>query len=533
MYTPEPAIVNPDLRPHPILHAGRRLFALYLPEESAPFPPFKTKIKVGMVNGHDWTRSLAVLLRGAALLGLVATICYRLGLNSASVALIFLITVVIQSLDSRFAEAAILSVLAVGILDYYFIEPPFSFSVATRLDALTLVCLLTASLIVTRIQSSSRARALESGRQRQSMQRLYDAAQELLALPPEIGVGSAMLAPFLRVFEMQAACIFDAETAECHTAGTSLGDLPGRTRDAYIGGRDLADEETRIVVRCLRARGCMEGAIGFEGLANPELTANALTALAAAVLVRARAFREAADAAAQARAEMLRSAILDGLAHEIKTPLAVIMASAGGLRTAGEMGPEQVELAELIETEALRLGDLTTSLLRVARLDKEEVQPRLQMVDLSELTRRAVRRYAKIWPERPIMFQRERDTAEARVDPELVLLAISQLVENSCRYSRLGTGISVVITQQEKEIAITVSNEGPPILPAERQRIFERFYRGADARRTGGGSGLGLFVARKVARAHGGDLVLADEGPRRVAFRMTIPQAEQEVMDAG
>jgi two-component system sensor histidine kinase KdpD len=176
---------------------------------------------------------------------------------------------------------------------------------------------------------------------------------------------------------------------------------------------------------------------------------------------------------------------------------------------------------------------LTSSLLRVARLDSEEVRPRLENVDVSELAGRAVRRYGRIWPDRQIALHSEGDPGEARIDPELVLLAISQLVENSCRYSRTDAGIAVDVRPRGEEIAITVSNEGPPILPAEQQRIFERFYRGADARRTGGGSGLGLFVARKIARAHGGDLVLADEGPRRVAFRLTIPQSEQEVVHAG
>jgi len=526
--------VNLDLRPNPIYHAGRRIFTLYLPEQTLARVALPgTKIKAGMVSGRDLRRSALVLLRGAALIAAAAWFCYRLGLNSASTALIFLIVVVIQSLDSRFVEAAILSVVAVGTLDWFFLEPPHTFYVASPHDVVTLCCLLTASLIVTRIQSSSRARALESGRQRQSMQRLYSAAQELLALPPETAAGSAMLGPFLRVFQLQAACIFDAETAECHIAGASHADLPARTRDAYIGGHDVADEAAQVVVRCLRARGCMEGAIGFEGLGEPGVTANAVAALASAVLARARAFHTAADAAAQARAEMLRSAILDALAHEIKTPLAVIMASAGGMRAAGEMQPEQAELAELIETEALRLGNLTSSLLRVARLDSEEVRPRLENVDVSELAGRAVRRYGRIWPDRQIALHSEGDPGEARIDPELVLLAISQLVENSCRYSRTDAGIAVDVRPRGEEIAITVSNEGPPILPAEQQRIFERFYRGADARRTGGGSGLGLFVARKIARAHGGDLVLADEGPRRVAFRLTIPQSEQEVVHAG
>jgi two-component system sensor histidine kinase KdpD len=487
-------------------------------------------IEENMPKRRDYRRSILVLLRGAVLIAVATAICYLLKLHSAPAALVFLVAVVIQSLDCTFPEAVITCLLAVASLDYFLMDPPFSFVINESVDLVTLFCLIASALIVTHIQSSSRAQALESLRQKQNMQRLYEAAQELLALPPQTASGSAILRPFLRVFPMQAACIFDAESAETHLAGSSLGDLAPKTRDAYIFGNDLEEEEKKIVVHCLRARGRLVGAIGFEGLPDTEHTSNAMAALAAAVLERSRAFQAAADAAAQARAEMLRSAILDALAHEIKTPLAVILASAGGMRAAGEMKPEQAELAELIETEAARLGDLTTSLLRVARLDTEELRPRLQIADPVELAARAARRYGKVWPNREIRVRRDGDTGEVRVDPDLMLLAISQLVENACRYAPKNAAIDIGIASLGEDVALTVANDGRPIPAEERERIFERFYRGIDARQAGGGTGLGLFVARKIARAHGGDLVLADGGPARVAFRLTIRQETRETI---
>jgi two-component system sensor histidine kinase KdpD len=193
------------------------------------------------------------------------------------------------------------------------------------------------------------------------------------------------------------------------------------------------------------------------------------------------------------------------------------------------MQPQQAELAELIETEAARLGDLTTSLLRVARLDTEEVRPRLQISDPVELAARAARRYGKVWPDRHIRVSRYGDTGEVRVDPDLMLLAVSQLVENACRYAPPDSAVEIAIAALGEDVAITVANDGRSIPVPERERIFDRFYRGADARQTGGGSGLGLFVARKIARAHGGDLVLADAGPPRVTFRLTIRQEAEEI----
>jgi len=526
--------VNLELRAQPILDVGRRIFTTYgnLTAHGEAELPGNT-IDTRMEKRRDLRRTIVVLLRGVALIAAVTAACSLLKLSPAPASLIFLVAVVIQSLDCTFAEAVVVSVLAVASLDFFLMAPTFNFAVDARLDALTLFCLVTAALIVTRIQSSSRSQAMASLRQKQNMQRLYEAAQELLALPPQTAADSAILGPFLRVFPMQATCIFNAESAESHVAGISLGGLASKTRDAYIAGQDVETEDKKIVVHCLRARGRLVGAIGFEGLPDTEHTSNAMAALAAAVLERASAFRAAADAAAQARAEMLRSAILDALAHEIKTPLAVILASAGGLRAAGEMKPEQAELAELIETEAARLGDLTTSLLRVARLDTEELRPRLQIADPVELAARAARRYGKVWPNRQISVRRYGETGETRVDPDLMLLAISQLVENACRYAPPDASVEIAVASLGEDVALTVANDGRPIPPLERERIFERFYRGADARQAGGGSGLGLFVARKIARAHGGDLVLADAGPARVAFRLTIRQETGETIVDG
>ena len=112
-----------------------------------------------MSPSHELRRAVLVLVRGVALIAAVTAICYRIHLNSASTALLYLIAVVLQSLDCGFWEAAIVSVLATACLDWFFMDPLFTFTVAHGLDVVTLVCLLIVSLVVTRIQSRSRSEA--------------------------------------------------------------------------------------------------------------------------------------------------------------------------------------------------------------------------------------------------------------------------------------------------------------------------------------------------------------------------------------
>ena len=476
-------------------------------------------------------RPVLLLLRGTLATGAVTAAGYWLHLNSASAALLYLIAVVFQSLDCGFLEAAIVSLTATLCLDYFFIEPRFRLNVDDPLDVVTLMGLLVVSLVVTRIQARSREQARDARDQRNSMESLYRAGQELLALAPAAVAGPALLEPFVSIYGLSAICLFDAATLECYTSGQSRGDLAAKTREAFVAGRDAVYADVQIVVRCLRARNEILGVIGFEGLANPEFAAPALAALATAALERARAFRSATAAAAHAQAEMLRSAILDALAHEFKTPLATILTAAGGLRAAGAMQPEQAELAEMIEVEASRLGDLTSRLLRLARLDREEVKPRLEKMDAAELADLSVKRYSRIWPDRRIFFRRQEGLSEVRVDPELIGLALSQLLENACRYSKPDALVLIDFAQEERMAAITVWNDGPPIPASERDRVFDRFYRGTSARTAAPGSGLGLFVARKIALAHGGNLRLVDsagDGKAGVAFRLTVPIATDE-----
>ena len=444
----------------------------------------------------------------------------------------YVIAVVLQSLDCSFPEAVAICVLATAALDYFFNDPVFSFAISGPLEGITLACLLTVTLVITRIQSRSRAEARESKLQRANMESLYKVSQELLALASPAVAGPSLLKPFLSAVDVAGVCLFDAATLESYEAGACRNDLETRTRECFISGKNTSYPELGIVVQSLRARHKVYGAIGFEGLHDAKVMAPALAALAIAALERARAFQSATSAAAQAEAEALRSAILDALAHEFKTPLATILTAAGGLRVGVEIKEKQAELAEMIETEAARLGDLTTRLLRLARVDREELKPRLWPTDAAELTQRSVRRYSNLWPGRKIAFKEREEVGDVRIDPDLIDLAISQLVENACRYSSPDTKVRIELATHDGMAAITVWNAGPPIAEGERERIFDRFYRGAKAQRSAPGSGLGLYIARKIARAHGGDLGLLNDRADEVGFRLKLPFSTGEVSGA-
>jgi two-component system sensor histidine kinase KdpD len=215
---------------------------------------------------------------------------------------------------------------------------------------------------------------------------------------------------------------------------------------------------------------------------------------------------------------------LDALAHEFKTPLATIVTAAGALRETGRLNDQQVELAELAETEASRLARLTSRLLRVARLDREEIKPQAEIIDLLDLVTNLVQQYSKRWSDRQFSVNKLVTSAQVSADPELIQLALGQLLDNAAKYSLPRSAIEVNVESQDAFVTVRVWNSGSLIPRGERQRIFERFYRGSETRHSAPGSGLGLYVARKIALAHGGNLELEAETPGTgTGFRLALP----------
>ncbi|MBZ5612045.1 MAG: DUF4118 domain-containing protein [Acidobacteriia bacterium] len=464
-------------------------------------------------------------------IGLLTFAGWQLHISALLVSCLYLVTVTLLSLTGDFPAVVIVSVAAFACLDYFFLDPLYSLRVSGPTDVVTLITWVVTALVITRLVSKVRAEAQDSRVQRQRLERLYQLAQQLMSLEPAASLTTELLASFVGVFGVTAVCLFDSASAELCTVGQSQGELPGKTRDAYIMGADIDDDEARITVRRLQSARKVSGAIGFEGLEDGAFTAGPLTALVATFLDRTRALRNASEASAAAQAEVYRSALLDALAHEFKTPLATILAAAGGLHEAGPLTSEQTEMADTVENEAARLGNLTSRLLRTARLDREEIRPRTELIDVTSVVAQVAGQYAAQWPDRRIALTNSREAAEVLADPELLRLTLNQLIENACKYSRPGSTVTIEIKRQQEYTAVKVSNSGSSIPFNERSRIFERFYRGVDAKRSTSGSGLGLYVARKIALAHGGalDLELDERANDGVTFCLKIPSTKDEL----
>jgi signal transduction histidine kinase len=157
----------------------------------------------------------------------------------------------------------------------------------------------------------------------------------------------------------------------------------------------------------------------------------------------------------------------------------------------------------------------------------------MEILDLASVISDTVDQYAKQSEDRSICVVKECASSEVLADPELLRLAVSQLLDNACKYSDPGSTVTLVIARQQDYIVMRVLSSGNPIPSSEKNKIFDRFYRGTDGRRMGSGSGLGLYVARKIALALGGSLDLDSEPGHAegAAFRLMLPIPQSERND--
>jgi signal transduction histidine kinase len=204
--------------------------------------------------------------------------------------------------------------------------------------------------------------------------------------------------------------------------------------------------------------------------------------------------------------------------HELRSPLATIHANAD-LLTAAALDPEPARSVARISTESGRMARLVEDLLLLARVDDHSAAPRHRDVDLDDVVYAARERIALERPDLAVIGA----VAPVRVtgDPDQLHRALRNLVDNAVRHAR--TTVAITLAERDGLAEIVVANDGPPIPPQDRERIFDRFVRLDDSRsRDGGGSGLGLAIARDIVAAHGGSLTVA-EAPSGAAMRIAIP----------
>jgi two-component system OmpR family sensor kinase len=235
-----------------------------------------------------------------------------------------------------------------------------------------------------------------------------------------------------------------------------------------------------------------------------------------------------ASLAVRAEAEQRLRRFVADASHELRTPLMSVRGYADLFQyaAADEPGERERHLARL-RAEAARMGVLLDDLLLLARLDAAEAEAPLHRedTDLTELVRQAGDAFRAGHPGHPLTVTAGSGAVPLRLDPRRVRQVLDNLLTNAAVHTPPGTKVSVTVAAAHDRVTVAVADTGPGVPAADRERIFDRFYRVDKARgRDRGGSGLGLSVAASLVRAHGGTIEVGG-GAGGTVFTVTLPSA--------
>jgi two-component system sensor histidine kinase KdpD len=436
--------------------------------------------------------------------------------------LLYLLIVVATALLSGFWQAVIVSFAAVGVQAYFTARQSEHSVAADPVHSVTLVVFVLVALTVSRLSARVTDHAREAESMGGQMHDLYEFTRRTLQMNLHVEPGPQLAELVHEIFALEAAAVFDADLHSVYQAGLWDADPQEMAQNVYYFETSDDDPETGLGRRVVRLGTVPVGSLVVRGDTTP-LVNNAIASLIAITFDRYRAFANESRIETERRTEQLRATVLDSLAHEYKTPLTAIRAASTGLGEMGRLSAGQAELVALIDEQAGLLNELTTRLLTTARLDAGEVVLHASPVGVASLIEEVVASLSDRLASMKVVVKLEEDDLVLSCDRQLMVMLLTQYIDNACKYSIFGTAITIKVVRGRAEAIFSVHSYGPVIPMADRERIFNRYYRSSTQSNRAPGTGIGLSVAKRVAVIHGGYVWVTSEEVEGTTFFAAIP----------
>ena len=233
------------------------------------------------------------------------------------------------------------------------------------------------------------------------------------------------------------------------------------------------------------------------------------------------------DRTSDIRLDKTRRDFIENISHELKTPIGAIALLSEAIQEAGDDRAAVSKFAASLNKESSRLTLLVQDIIKLSRLQSEEVIAAAEIVDLNDVVAEAIDRNEQLASNRKIRLVSEQTTKlEVFGNKDMLTTAVKNLVENAITYSDQGTSVGIGCSAKDNIAEVAVTDSGSGISPENQQRIFERFYRADPSRsRDTGGTGLGLSIVKHVAKIHRGEVKLFSQVGVGSTFTLRIPLA--------
>ncbi len=397
-------------------------------------------------------------------------------------------------------------------LNYFFIQPYYTFTVHQPADLVILVVFLIVAVVISQLVGRAQAAfAAATAREREATQ-LYELSTALAGLPNDQVIA--------QILAKQVYAVSEGEHVELKAMGTQQ--FTYRLPDISPPSRP-----PELVIPIEGARGSL-GKIRLWRAAPPISTREKRlfqTFASQGALALERAWLAQAESRAKVleESDRLKSVILSSVSHELRTPLSTIKAAASSLRSreVGWDSPARVDLIVAIDDEADHLNMLVGNLLDMSRIESGALKPKREWNILAEIVGSVLIRMKHLAGEHRIEVDILEDLPLLPVDYVQMEQVFTNLVSNSLKYAPANTIVCIRALVEGEAIHVQVINQGPQVPPEDLERIFDKFYRITAADRVTG-TGLGLSICKGIVEAHGGH-IWAENVPQGLAFHFTLP----------
>lgn len=468
-------------------------------------------------------------------------LAFRARLDKTHVALLYLLVVLAGTLAGDRRLGLTLATLAFFLFNVLFLPPYGTLAIADPLDWLVLLTFLVVSTVAAQMLHRLQTEATVARRRAAEVDRFATLGAETLNV--------ARADEALAAIENVIRSTLDVSLCKIHTAPAPMQNsaIPDPlvtwvAESGYAAIRQ-ADGTTRLTDSAQPDRGRLETAQGiFLPLRVRDRTVGVLeigqnrpivfsppqwsflTALryyAALGVERTRLSAEADHAEVLREADRLKDALIASVSHDLRTPLTTIKALAHDMAGLDDR-------AIVIEEEADRLNRLVADLLELSRLEGGALPLTIALNPVDDLVGALVQRVSGVMKGRELRIELEEGGTliVGRFDFVHALRILVNLVENAHKYSPAGAPVNLSVRRNGDRLVLAVADRGPGVPDAERERIFEPFYRPAGTPPDVGGTGLGLAIARKLAEAQGGTLSCTPRPGGGSVFLLTLPAAD-------
>jgi two-component system sensor histidine kinase KdpD len=474
------------------------------------------------INSNREIKVFLLCLSAFAALLLFTYLGFIFKANPLAISFLYLLLIIAVSIKCGLWPATILSLTATLCLDYFFLPPILHFDLDDPMDWIALAEFELTALVISRLSAKEMRKTQEASIHRAGMERLYELSSNSLLLDLREAPGPQLVLLIHRLFNVQAIALFDVNLGRQDRAGDWNESEENLAKECFLRQLSQDDLQTHTSRRILQAASGSVGALVVRGDLDP-LVVDALASLAIIVIDRHRGFEKEERAETASRGEQLRAAVMDALAHELKTPLTAIQTASSGLLELGGLAELQRELVSLIDGEATRLNQLCTRLLLTAKLEPDRMSLQTDPVNVRELVSEVLSNESIQMEISRIHVNVDDPDLTLSVDRGLLAMILLQYLSNALKYSIPATPIDVAARSSHSEVIFSVHNIGPIIRIEDRERVFDRFYRAPEIKDSITGTGIGLSVVRKAADAHHGHVWVVSGEQEGTTFFLSLP----------